>query len=43
MRLYFVEQDDLCNVDIDTKKQMNNFQEIIESNKKKYAKFLHTS
>ena len=41
--IYFVEQDDLCNMDIDTKKQMNNFQEIIKSNKKKYAKFLHTS
>ena len=41
--IYFVEQDDLCNMDIDTKKQMNNFQEIIKSNKKKSAKFLHTS
>ncbi len=42
-QLYFVEQNDLCNVDIDTKKQMNIFQDIIESNKKKYEKFLHTS
>ena len=29
-QLYFVEQNDLCNIDIDTKKQMNIFQEIIE-------------
>jgi CMP-N,N'-diacetyllegionaminic acid synthase len=42
-QVYFVEQDDLCNIDIDTKNQMNIYEKIIKSNKKKYAKFLHTS
>lgn len=42
-QVFFVEQDDLCNIDIDTKKQMNIYQELIKSNKKKYARFLHTS
>lgn len=42
-QVFFVEQDDLCNIDIDTKKQINIYQEVIKSNKKKYARFLHTS
>lgn len=41
--IYFVEQNDLCKIDIDTKNQMQIYQKIIESNKKVYAKFLHTS
>ena len=41
--VYFIEQDNLCNIDIDTKKQLQVYEKIIESNKKMYAKFLHTS
>jgi CMP-N,N'-diacetyllegionaminic acid synthase len=41
--IYYVEQDDLCNIDIDTKNQMQINEKIIRSNKKIYAKFLHTS
>lgn len=39
----FVVQDNLCNIDIDDENQMQVYQKIIKSNKKKYAKFLHTS
>ena len=42
-QIYFVEQDDLCNIDIDTKSEMELSEKIIKSNKKKYARFLHTS
>ena len=41
--IHFVVQDNLCNIDIDDENQMEVYQKIIESNKKKYAKFLHTS
>ena len=39
----FVEQDDLCNIDIDTKNQMQIYQKIINSNRKIYARFLHSN
>ena len=42
-QIYFVEQDNLCNIDIDTKDQMQTNEKIIKLNKKIYAKFLHTS
>ena len=42
-QIYFIEQDDFCNIDIDTKKQMEINEKIIKSNKKIYAEFLHTS
>ncbi len=42
-QIYFVEQDDLCNIDIDTENQMRLSEKIIKSNKKKYARILHTS
>ena len=42
-RIDFVEQDDLCKIDIDTKSEMELSEKIIKSNKKKYARFLHTS
>jgi CMP-N-acetylneuraminic acid synthetase len=42
-QIYFIEQDDLCNIDIDTKDQMQINEKIIKLNKKIYAKFLHTS
>jgi CMP-N,N'-diacetyllegionaminic acid synthase len=42
-KIYFVEQDNLCNIDIDTKDQMQINEKIIKLNKKIYAKFLHTS
>lgn len=41
--IHFVVQDNLCNIDIDDENQMEIYQKIIKSNKKKYAKFLHTS
>jgi CMP-N-acetylneuraminic acid synthetase len=41
--VYFVEQDILCNIDIDTKDQLQAYEKIIKFNKKLYAKFLHTS
>ena len=41
--IYFVEQDNLCSFDIDDKNQMQVYQKLIQSNKKKYEKFLHTS
>jgi CMP-N-acetylneuraminic acid synthetase len=42
-QVFFVEQNDLCNIDIDTKKQMSIYQQMIKSDKKNYARFLHTS
>ena len=42
-QIFFVEQNDLCNIDIDTKKQMSVYQQMIKSDKKNYARFLHTS
>lgn len=42
-QIYFVEQDDLCNIDIDTKKQMKLYEKIISLNKRQYEKFLHTN
>ena len=39
----FVEQDNLCNIDIDTKNQLQIYQKIINSDKKNYARFLHSS
>lgn len=41
--IYFVEQNDLCNIDIDTNIQFVNTEKLINSSKKLYAKFLHTS
>ena len=41
--IYFVEQDELCNIDIDTEKQIQISERIVKLNKKDYAKFLHTS
>ena len=42
-QIYFVQQNDLCNIDIDTKNDIHITEKIIRSNKSKYAKFLHTS
>ena len=42
-QINYVEQDDFCNIDIDTKKQMQLYETIIRLNKKQYEKFLHTS
>ena len=42
-QIYFVQQNDLCNIDIDTKDDIKITEKIIRSNKSKYAKFLHTS
>ena len=42
-QIYFVQQNDLCNIDIDTKNDIKITEKIIRSNKSKYAKFLHTS
>lgn len=39
----FIEQDELCNIDIDNEKQIQISERIIKLNKKDYAKFLHTS
>ena len=36
-------QNDICNIDIDTKEEINLYQKIIKLNKKKYEKFLHTT
>tara|TARA_B100000787_G_C16180871_1_gene291743 strand:- start:1124 stop:1843 length:720 start_codon:yes stop_codon:yes gene_type:complete len=41
--IYFVQQDDLCNIDIDTKNQMEINEKIIKLNKKIYAEILHTN
>jgi len=41
--IYFFVQNDLCNMDIDTKNQMKINENIIKSNKKIYEKFLHTN
>ena len=41
--IYFVEQDELCNIDIDTEKQIKISERIVKLNKKDYARFLHTS
>jgi len=41
--IYFVQQNDLCNIDIDTKHHIKITEKIIRSNKSIYAKFLHTS
>ncbi len=42
-QINFFVQDDLCNIDIDTKNQMKTNEKIIKLNKKLYAKFLHTN
>lgn len=42
-QIFFIEQNNLCNIDIDTQMQMNIYQKIIKTNKRKYARFLHTS
>ena len=39
----FIVQNELCNLDIDTIEELNFYQKIIESNRKKYEKFLHTT
>lgn len=40
--VYFVEQNELCKIDIDTPNDMSTYEKIIKLNKKKYEKFLHT-
>lgn len=40
--IYFVEQNELCKIDIDTPNDLSTYEKIIKLNKKKYAKFLHT-
>ena len=40
--VYFVEQNELCKIDIDTPNDMSTYEKIIKFNKKKYEKFLHT-
>jgi len=42
-KINFFVQDDLCNIDIDTKMQMKINEKIISHNRKLYAKFLHTN
>ena len=42
-KINFIVQDDLCNIDIDTKTQMKINEEIIILNKQSYEKFLHTN
>tara|TARA_B110000027_G_scaffold130143_1_gene152553 strand:- start:869 stop:1588 length:720 start_codon:yes stop_codon:yes gene_type:complete len=42
-QIYFARQNSLCNIDIDTKKQMEVNEKIIKSNKEIYAEFLHKS
>tara|TARA_X000000950_G_scaffold287224_2_gene398730 strand:- start:12033 stop:12752 length:720 start_codon:yes stop_codon:yes gene_type:complete len=36
-------QNDICNIDIDTEEEIILYQKIIELNKKKYERFLHTT
>ena len=42
-KIHYVEQDNLCNIDIDTENQLAINEKIIKYNKKKYEKFLHTN
>ena len=41
--IYFIKQNDLCKIDIDSGNDLKVYEKFIKLNKKKYEKFLHTN